>query len=189
MKKALIGLMALALVAAAPATAGAHHGKGHDVKNAARYCKSLREELTPDVFRQTYGGSHAFGKCVSQRVHELRAAAHDARVACRSELGAAKFRHEGSENHNAFAKCVRSKVRAETSDDDDDVVNAAKQCATERQANPAGFADRYGTNENDRNAFGKCVSSHSDDEDSDEPGDDNGDHPEPGDHPGEPSND
>ena len=178
MKKALIGLMALALVAALPASASAH-GKRHDVKNAARYCKSLRDELGADVFRQSYGGSHAFGKCVSKRVHELRAARRDARQACK-----------GSEDHSAFHKCVRAKVRTETSDDDENVVNAAKECATERQADPAAFTDKYGTNHNKRNAFGKCVSSHSDDEDETaEPGDESGDHPEPGDHPGEPNDD
>jgi hypothetical protein len=191
MKKALIGLMALALVAAVPAMAGAHPGKRHDVKNAARYCKSLRDQLGVDTFRQTYGGKHAFGKCVSQRVHELRAARRDARQACKAELGAAKLRHEGSVNRGAFSKCVRAKFRATTSDDDDDVVNAAKECDTERDADEAAFTEKYGTNHNKRNAFGKCVSSKTDDEDENEnEGDDDngskpdepgGDHPEPND--------
>jgi hypothetical protein len=179
MKKVLIGLMALALVAALPASASAH-GKRHDVKNAARYCKSLRDELGADLFRQSYGGSHAFGKCVSKRVHELRAARRDARQACK-----------GSEDHSAFKKCVRAKFRTETSDDDEAVVNAAKECDTERDADEAGFTDKYGTNHNKRNAFGKCVSSHSDDEDENEnEGDDQdeskpetpgAEHPEPND--------
>ena len=188
MKKALIGFMALALVAAVPVTADARNGKGHDVKNAARYCKALRVSLTPAVFRDTYGGSHAFGKCVAQRVQELRAARREARQACRTELGAAKLRNEGGANHGAFAKCVRAKLRAETADDDDHVINAAKECADERADDPAKFADTYGTNHNKRNAFGKCVSSHSDDQDDNESepedsneGDDGpgSDHPEP----------
>jgi hypothetical protein len=190
MKKALIGLMAVALVAAMPAGAAAH-GKRHDAKNAARYCKSLRDDLGADVFRQTYGGSHAFGKCVSQRVHELRAARHTARRACTDELGAASLRHKGSADRSAFKKCVQQKVRAETGDDDEGVLNAAKQCGTERQADPAAFTDKYGTNHNKRNAFGKCVSAHSDDqgENETEPEDDNGANDEPGDDQAEPNND
>jgi hypothetical protein len=187
MKKVLIGLMSVALVAALPATAGAH-GKRHDVKNAARYCKSLRSQLGVDTFRQTYGGSNAFGKCVSQRVQQLHVARQDARQACSQELGAAKFRHAGSGDQSAFKKCVAAKLRAATSNDDQDVVNAAQQCATERDADPAAFTEKYGTNHNKRNAFGKCVSSHSDDgNETDEPGADNGEHPEPGDHPSQPS--
>ena len=186
MKRALIGFMALALVAVAPATAAAHNGKGHDVKNAARYCKALRDQLGADVFHQTYP---TFGKCVSQRVHELRAARRSVRQACNTEKG------------KTFRQCVRTKFRAVTSDDDNAVVNAAQECKTERDADEAGFEDKYGTNHNKRNAFGKCVSSKSDVEDEndneadDENGDDNGDdngaeHQEPGDdHPGQPNND
>jgi hypothetical protein len=190
MKRALIGLMALALVAVAPATAAADNGKGHDVKNAARYCRSLRDQLGADVFHQTYP---TFGKCVSQRVHQLRAARRSARQSCKSEKG------------KAFGHCVRTTFRAVTSDDDNAVVNAAKECKDERAADEAGFEDKYGTNHNKRNAFGKCVSSKSnvedendneaDDENGDDNGADNGDdngaeHQEPGDdHPAQPSSD
>ena len=37
-------------------------------------------------------------------------------------------------------------------------INAAKQCKSERAANPAAFKAKYGTNETKSNAFGKCVS-------------------------------
>jgi hypothetical protein len=39
--------------------------------------------------------------------------------------------------------------------------NAAKECKAERGTTPtsrAAFAEKYGTNDNDKNAFGKCVS-------------------------------
>jgi hypothetical protein len=55
--------------------------------------------------------------------------------------------------------------------------NAAKPCRTERQRDGLqAFENRYGTNENKRNAFGKCVSSKSKskDEDKDDAEDDNG---------------
>ena len=36
-----------------------------------------------------------------------------------------------------------------------------KACKAERKADRAAFAEKYGTNKNNRNAFGKCVSKHS----------------------------
>jgi hypothetical protein len=39
-----------------------------------------------------------------------------------------------------------------------ELKNAAKACKAERDADPAAFRQTYGTNENGRNAFGKCVS-------------------------------
>jgi hypothetical protein len=39
-----------------------------------------------------------------------------------------------------------------------DLRNAAKECKAERQASEVAFAQKYGTNANDKNAFGKCVS-------------------------------
>jgi hypothetical protein len=153
MKKTWIPLIALALVVALPTTASAKHPKPL-VKNAAKYCKSLRDDLGSEVFRQTYGGAgNAFGKCVSQRVHELRDARRAARQSCRDE------------GRKAFKQCVRETLATEVADDDDGVLNAAKVCAAERQTDPAAFTEKYGTNHNKRNAFGKCVSSHSDDED------------------------
>jgi opacity protein-like surface antigen len=39
-----------------------------------------------------------------------------------------------------------------------ELKNAAKTCKAERDADAAAFAIKYGTNENQRNAYGKCVS-------------------------------
>ena len=36
--------------------------------------------------------------------------------------------------------------------------NAAKECKAEREADPEGFHETYGDNENGKNALGKCVS-------------------------------
>jgi hypothetical protein len=60
----------------------------------------------------------------------------------------------------AFRDCVRAKTQADTSDDDEHVVNAAKLCKVERDQDEDAFRSRYGTNPNKRNAFGKCVSKH-----------------------------
>ena len=163
MKKAWIAVAAVALVAL-PGTAGAHR-KGPDAKNAAKYCKNLRAELGVETFRATYGGrSNAFGKCVSKRVHEVRDARRAAREACATELGVKRFRPAGDDKPakpgRTFSDCVRAKTRADVSDDDEHVVNAAKTCAAEREQDEAAFRQKYGTNHNKRNAFGKCVSQH-----------------------------
>src|SRR5215212_3355367 len=72
----------------------------------------------------------------------------------------------------AFGKCVSEKAKAkehaadeQDAEDAAEFKNAAKECDSERTADATKFATDYGTNENDRNAFGKCVSSKvSDDE-------------------------
>ena len=40
-----------------------------------------------------------------------------------------------------------------------DAKNAAHECKDERDANATTFAEQYGTGKNNKNAFGKCVSS------------------------------
>ena len=49
--------------------------------------------------------------------------------------------------------------RCRTQQDATEFKNAAKECDSERTADATAFAEKYGTNENNRNAFGKCVSS------------------------------
>jgi hypothetical protein len=55
---------------------------------------------------------------------------------------------------NAFGKCVSqlAKKHAQTRS------NAATQCSSERSADPAAFATKYGTGPKNSNAFGNCVS-------------------------------
>jgi hypothetical protein len=89
---------------------------------------------------------------------------------CKSELatlGAANFKSlysPGGTGANAMGKCVSKHARAAKTNR----TNAAKACKAE-QAMPEAdfraahdgksFAEFYGKNENDRNAYGKCVSS------------------------------
>jgi hypothetical protein len=80
----------------------------------------------------------------------------------------AEFYGANGEGKNAHGKCVSTKARAKKAemDADDaeeakDTKNAAKACAEERRSlGTSKFADKYGTNPNKRNAFGKCVSQH-----------------------------
>src|ERR1044072_5966789 len=83
----------------------------------------------------------------------------------RSAMGLALFRMTYGPNknkHNAFGKCVSQKAKSETAETVKDEVkadvSAAKACKTERKADPAAFREKYGTNKNKSNAFGKCVS-------------------------------
>jgi hypothetical protein len=55
---------------------------------------------------------------------------------------------------NAFGKCV-SKLAQQNANNR---TNAAAQCRTERDADPAAFAAKYGTGKKHANAFGNCVS-------------------------------
>jgi ABC-type microcin C transport system permease subunit YejB len=69
---------------------------------------------------------------------------------------------------NAFGKCVSQKSKdkdkdegEDAEDEDEDDSAAARQCRAERGTTAASieaFAERYGTNKNKKNAFGKCVS-------------------------------
>jgi hypothetical protein len=93
---------------------------------------------------------------------------------CRAERGTtdatkAAFAQKYGTNKNkknAFGKCV-SKTTAEQRKQDDTAtedaaeVQAAKACSTERGTTTdtiAAFTQKYGTNKNKKNAFGKCVS-------------------------------
>ena len=84
----------------------------------------------------------------------------------RARLGAQAFADKYGTNankRNAFGKCVSGANKAKKDDDeadgDDADDNAAKLCKAEQQRLGAqAFADKYGTNANKRNAFGKCVS-------------------------------
>jgi hypothetical protein len=59
---------------------------------------------------------------------------------------------------------MRDCIRAGRAEDEvatatpEQIKNAAQTCRDERALDPAAFAATYGTNDNDRNAFGQCVS-------------------------------
>jgi hypothetical protein len=80
----------------------------------------------------------------------------------RTQMGKAAFNQLYGTNKtrsNAFGKCV-SKVKAQkpTAAEQEQTVEAAQTCRDEQKADRKAFADKYGTNHNKRNAFGKCVS-------------------------------
>jgi len=95
-------------------------------------------------------------------------AEQNAAKACKAEreqsgVGAFKDKYGTNANKaNAFGKCVSAtaaKAEAEAEANEQAEENAAKKCKAERtQLGVQAFKDKYGTNANKANAFGKCVS-------------------------------
>jgi hypothetical protein len=125
---------ALAAALAVPASVAAQEPSPSDFKNAAKYCKELRKNSgSPDAFRSAVD-AFASGKVTKK---------------------------------NAYGKCVSSQAKQEQREDESARRSAAKDCKAERaqdeeefKAAHGGetFAEFYGTNRNNRNAFGRCVS-------------------------------
>jgi len=95
--------------------------------------------------------------------------------ACQAERGttaqgAAAFNEKHGTNKNkknGFGKCVSSKSKDDDEEDEaaedknENGTNASKKCKAERgttAASIAAFAMKHGTNNNKKNAHGKCVS-------------------------------
>ena len=76
---------------------------------------------------------------------------------CKSERGKSKATREGFKSkYGTMSRCVRQKAEQRK----DAQENAAKACKAEHdEIGAKAFAEKYGTNRNGRNAFGKCVSS------------------------------
>jgi hypothetical protein len=145
-------------------------------KDAARaQCKAERgkSKATREAFKANYNG---FSDCVRQAAADEEAenekAQKNAAQECkaeREEMGSEAFTEEYGTNKNgknAFGKCVSGKAAEKKAAMDAadakeiaETKKAAKACAAERtEVGRDAFAEEYGTNENGRNAFGKCVS-------------------------------
>ena len=161
MKRFTIFLVAVAALTI-PAAASAAVSPA-DYKNAAKFCKALRAEMGADAFKQAYGTNknkrNAFGKCVSKQARKLDQIHAHAVKECKAATSPSAGEHARQERRQARAARLRkAKVRELKAEHADAIVNAAQQCKTERTADPAAFREKYGTNENKSNAFGKCVS-------------------------------
>ena len=109
-------------------------------------------------------GKNAMRNCKRAARGEVAEATKNASQECRAEQEAdpALFTETygtGKNGKNAFGKCVSQKRKAELEEEVTEFKNAAKECRAEEEADSALFAETYGTNENNKNAFGKCVSS------------------------------
>jgi hypothetical protein len=155
--------------------AGALAKPDQSEKRAAKHqCKAERgtSKATRKAFRLKY---RSFSRCVRSNAAEEEAenkAAHkNAAKECKVEREGytdpfARKYGTNKNGKNAYGKCVSSKAKAKKArmdaEDEEEVAefkNAAKRCAAELEDLGAEeFRKEYGSNENGRNAFGKCVS-------------------------------
>jgi hypothetical protein len=82
-----------------------------------------------------------------------------AKTACKTEkhdTGTKVFKltYAAKSTAKAMQACVAKTVPAAETEK----KNAAQACKEERAADAAAFAEKYGTNKNKKNAYGKCVS-------------------------------
>jgi hypothetical protein len=164
MKRTIIAIVA---ALALPTAAMAQDPTPAPSDSAAKACKTEKAQMGASTFTATYATnkkkSNAFGKCVSKRTSVESANQDNAAKQCKAERAAdpAAFADKYGTNKtksNAYGKCVSSKAKAASAAKTDADVSAAKDCKTERAADPAAFKAKYGTNKNKSNAFGKCVS-------------------------------
>ena len=141
--------------------------------NAAKACQAQRVALGVGDFAHLYGTnasrSNAFGKCVSRLERESDTHQQNAAQACRAEQADmtfpathggktfAEFYGRNADRSDAFGNCVSSKAAAAAAERQQAVVDAAAECKAERAANPSAFRNKYGSNRNKSNAFGRCV--------------------------------
>lgn len=141
--KMLVGVLAVAAVL--PASALADRTTGQDRANGARACNALQKSMG-DSFGETYA---TFGACVSKWTQTAHAARHAALKACKAQ----------GKRGKALKSCTTLRTQSAVTTKQRATTNAAKTCDGERTAiGEEAFAVKYGQNENDSNAFGKCVS-------------------------------
>ena len=169
LKLTLFAALAFSLLVAPQALSAP---RGLALKAAQADCRAERAATGHEAFRATYG-QRAMRSCLRSHAAEALETVKSAADECRTEreADADAFREKYGTNknkRNAFGRCVSQGVHAEIAEDAAEAKNAAKACKAEREADAAAFAEKYGTNKNKRNAFGKCVSSKAQEADEEE---------------------
>jgi hypothetical protein len=177
--KTLLSLIAAGALLGSAGVAQAQTPTPQDSKNASKFCKQLRTSSgSAENFRSavdavvtgTVTAKNAHGKCVSfyakDEAKERSSAQKQAVADCKAEREAAVTDEQkaafaakyGAKNtSSAYGKCVSSKAKAkkaESDENDQERVNAAKTCKTERgttDESREAFAKKYKN-------FGACVS-------------------------------
>jgi hypothetical protein len=130
----VLALCALVAAIAAPAAFAADPVPA-DFKNAAKYCKAVRESKGVEAFQTQYGTNknkkNAYGKCVSQTAKAKAAKREDAKkdddddaaeskatADCKKQQAAdaAKF----AKDYKNFGQCVKAGNATNGDEDDDD---------------------------------------------------------------------
>lgn len=172
--KRLIVFVVLALAVPAAAFADDTTPAPTTQATAQAACSAQRTAIGADAFKQLYGTNankaNAFGKCVSKASKDGEENDATAATDCKKEQSDPAFAdaHAGKSfsqfygtnksGNNAFGKCVSASSNAADHADQAATIAAAKSCKTERAADRDAFKNKYGTNANKANAFGKCVS-------------------------------
>jgi hypothetical protein len=158
-------IMVLALVAVlSPVAASA----GTSSTSARSDCAKLRAAMGATAFSQAYA---TFGACVSRYAPVEQQVTSSAEATCTAQqadpnFAAAhggktfdQFYGSGKNGRNAFANCVSIMAKANRQAEQQGRLNPARTCrAIRTQLGVSLFDLSYGRNKNDRNAFGKCVS-------------------------------
>jgi FtsZ-interacting cell division protein ZipA len=171
MRRILIIVGAVAMLAASASTAVAAKPSQADKREAQKECRA--ERGTTDATREAFEAKYRnFGACVSEKAREAKAerkqARREAKQACRDERAADRAAFKEKYGSNGLGRCVNQQAKAERAEEDaedaedaEQRVNAAQECDAERgetAESRKAFEDEYGTNHNKKNAFGKCVS-------------------------------
>jgi hypothetical protein len=127
--------------------AAERHVQKAELKLAMRHCAELKKQLGRVAFEAAYP---TFRACVLARVQAERANRSEAKAECLAKLGKRA-------NGKRLRACMAKSAAADSALEREAVVSAAKACAEELSADPAGFRAEYGKNHNLANAFGKCV--------------------------------
>lgn len=136
---------------------------------ASTLCKQQRTAVGTTAFKLLYAGSaNAYGHCVAKLAATLQSDKANAARQCAAERADTSFAasHDGKtfaqvygsgpHGNNALGKCVSTKAKALSDDQQESTIAAAKTCKAERnQMGATAFTKKYGGR---ANAFGKCVS-------------------------------
>jgi hypothetical protein len=162
MTKRILLICALALAIVPAALAASPDAS----KNASSACTALKAQMGTS-FTSAYA---TFGACVSKYSQLEQQNVSSAQASCTalqadttfaaSHTGKTfdQFYGTGKSGKNAFGNCVSAHAKASSQAEQQGRLNPSRSCRAQRTANSAAFAQNYGKNANDRNAFGKCVS-------------------------------
>ena len=171
--KTMLAVTGLAFALVIPTGVMAKPDKA-ETNNAKAQCKEERgkSKATREAFRAKYDGfADCVGRTAADEEAENNEAQRNAAQECKAERAADPDAFKGTygankNGKNAFGKCVSGKASQKKAAEDAadaqavaETKKAAKDCAAERAADRDAFKEKYGTNKNGRNAFGKCVSS------------------------------
>jgi hypothetical protein len=176
MKKPLSAVAVCAAVCAVALPVASAGGMPNPKSQAQKQCRQELSSMGKAAFKATYGTnknrSNAFGECVSHRTQSNKAAQQQAQQNASQQCRTERSQDMNAFNQrwgtppkfrDAFGKCVSATAKHLAASTEKTEVkaenNAAHLCKAERNSiGASAFAQKYGTNHNKRNAFGKCVS-------------------------------